>query len=442
MSEPLKLGIAGLGTVGIGVLNLLDDNADVLSRRCSRPLQVTAVSARDRNRDRGVDLGSLHWFDDCVDLARSPDIDIFVELIGGDDGPAKLAVEAALEAGHHVVTANKALLAAHGTELARLAEANGAALNYEAAIAGGIPIVKTMRESFAGNRAEMIYGILNGTCNYILTHMEREGREFSDVLKDAQELGYAEADPTFDVGGFDAAHKLAILTSLAFGTEVNFDAIYVEGIDRITATDIQIAGELGYRIKLLGVALETETGIEQRVHPTLVPVNSPIAQVDGVFNAVAVEGDFLGSLMIEGKGAGAGPTASSVVADIVDIARGVVLPPLGRPCDQLKPYERARMRAHHGGYYVALDVRDRPGAFAAIAQRMAEENISLKSIVQRGAEIDVEIGEKSGTDGSETRLVVLITHDTLEKSIRDALAKIEADGDITQAPRMIRIEQL
>ena len=299
-----------------------------------------------------------------------------------------------------------------------------------------------MRESFAGNRAQMIYGILNGTCNYILTSMEREGREFSDVLKDAQELGYAEADPTFDIGGFDAAHKLSILTSLAFGTEVNFDTIYVEGIDRITATDIQIAGELGYRIKLLGVAIETETGIEQRVHPTLVPVNSPIAQVDGVFNAVAVEGDFLGSLMLEGKGAGAGPTASSVVADIVDIARGVVMPPLGRPSDQLKPYERARMRAHHGGYYVALDVRDRPGAFAAIAQRMAEENISLKSIVQRGAEIDVEIGEKSATDGAETRLVVLITHDTLEKSIRDALAKIEADGDITQAPRMIRIEQL
>ena len=442
MSEPLKLGIAGLGTVGIGVLNLLDDNAEVLRRRCSRPLQVTAVSARDRNRDRGVDLGNVHWFDDCVELAGSPDIDIFVELIGGEDGPAKQAVEAALKAGHHVVTANKALLAAHGTELARLAEANGAALNYEAAIAGGIPIVKTMRESFAGNRAEMIYGILNGTCNYILTHMEREGREFADVLKDAQELGYAEADPTFDVGGFDAAHKLAILTSLAFGTEVNFEAIYIEGIDKITATDIQIAGELGYRIKLLGVALETETGIEQRVHPTLVPVNSPIAQVDGVFNAVAVEGDFLGSLMIEGKGAGAGPTASSVVADVVDIARGVVLPPLGRPSDQLKPYERARMRAHHGGYYVALDVRDRPGAFAAIAQRMAEQNISLKSIVQRGAEIDVEIGQKSGTDGAETRLVVLITHDTLEKSIRDALAKIEADGDITQAPRMIRIEQL
>jgi len=442
MSEPLKLGIAGLGTVGIGVLNILGDNADVLSRRCNRPLKVTAVSARDRSRDRGVDLADCAWFDDCVDLARSPDIDIFVELIGGEDGPAKKAVEAALAAGHHVVTANKALLASHGTELARLAEANDAALNYEAAIAGGIPIVKTMRESFAGNRAQMIYGILNGTCNYILTNMEREGREFSDVLKDAQELGYAEADPTFDVGGFDAAHKLAILTSLAFGTEVSFEAIYVEGIDRITATDIQIAGELGYRIKLLGVAIETETGIEQRVHPTLVPVHSPIAQVDGVFNAVAVEGDFLGSLMLEGKGAGAGPTASSVVADIVDIARGVVLPPLGRPAEQLKPYERARMRAHHGGYYVALDVRDRPGAFAAIAQRMAEENISLKSIVQRGAEIDVEIGEKSATDGAETRLVVLITHDTLEKSIRDALAKIEADGDITQAPRMIRIEQL
>ncbi|MGI9413295.1 MAG: homoserine dehydrogenase [Hyphomicrobiales bacterium] len=442
MREPLKLAIAGLGTVGIGVIKLLNDNAEVLARRCNRPLELVAVSARDPGRDRGVDLSEYRWVDDCIELARSPDIDIFVELIGGEDGPAKAAVEAALAAGHHVVTANKALLACHGTELARLAESHGAALNYEAAIAGGIPIVKTMRESFAGNRAQVICGILNGTCNYILTSMEREGREFADVLKDAQALGYAEADPTFDVGGFDAAHKLAILTSLAFGTEVNFEAIYVEGIDRITAQDIQIAGELGYRIKLLGVALETESGIEQRVHPTLVPVNSPIAQVDGVFNAVAVEGDFLGNLMLEGKGAGAGPTASSVVADIVDIARGVVLPPLGRPSAQLKPYERARMRAHQGGYYVALDVRDRPGAFAAIAQRMAEQNISLKSIVQRGAEIDVDIDGDTGSDRPETRLVVLITHDTLEKSIRDALAKIEADGDITQSPRMIRIEQL
>lgn len=442
MSEPLKLGIAGLGTVGTGVLQLLDANRDALEARCARGVVVTAVNARNKNLDRGVDLSRYQWFDDSADMARSADIDVFVELIGGEDGPAKAAVEAALNAGRHVVTANKAMLAYHGTALARLAEQNGVALCFEAAVAGGIPIVKTMRESLSGNRPDKVFGILNGTCNYILTHMERDGREFADVLADAQRLGYAEADPTFDIGGFDTAHKLAILTSLAFGTEIDFKSVYVEGIDKITSQDIQIAGELGYKIKLLGVALEMETGIEQRVHPTLVSEHSIIAQVDGAFNAVAVNGDFLGSLMLEGQGAGAGPTASSVIADIADIARGNLTPPLGRPCDQLRPYTRARMRAHRGGYYVALEVRDRPGAFAAIAHRMAEQKISLKSIVQRGSEIDVDIDGQGSGKAQETRAVVLITHDTLEKSIRDALSDIEADGDITEAPRMIRIEQL
>jgi len=442
MSEPLKLGIAGLGTVGTGVLQLIDANREVFERRCDRRVEVTAVSARSRNRDRGVDLDGYQWFDDCVDLARSADIDVFVELIGGEDGAAMASVEAALNAGRHVVTANKAMLAFHGTALAKLAEQNGVGLGFEAAVAGGIPIVKTMRESLAGNRTDKVFGILNGTCNYILTNMEREGRDFADVLADAQRLGYAEADPTFDIGGFDTAHKLAILTSLAFGTEIDFSSVYVEGIERITSQDIQIAGELGYKIKLLGVALETETGIEQRVHPTLVSAQSIIAQVDGAFNAIAVNGDFLGPLMLEGQGAGAGPTASSVVADIADIARGHIGAPLGCPCDQLRPYKRARMRAHRGGYYVALAVRDRPGAFAAIAQRMAEQNISLKSIVQRGSEIDVDINGQGKGETQETRAVVLITHDTLEKSMRDALSDIEADGDITEAPRMIRIEQL
>ncbi len=442
MSEPLKRGIAGLGTVGAGVLQLLESNADAVRRRAGRDIVVTAVSARSRTRNRGVDLSSYEWFDDCAELARSADIDVLVELIGGEDGPAKAAVEAAMGAKRHVVTANKALLAYHGTALARLAEDNGIALGFEAAIAGGIPIVKTMRESFAGNRAEKIFGILNGTCNYILTTMKREGRDFAAVLDDAQRLGYAEADPTFDVGGFDTAHKLAVLTSLAFGTEVDFGSIYVEGIERVTAQDIQIAGELGYNIKLLGVASETDSGIEQRVHPTLVPERQSIAQVDGAFNAVVVRGDFVGNLMLEGLGAGAGPTASSVVADIVDIARGNISPPLGRPSSELRPYERARMRAHEGGYYVALQVRDRPGAFAAIAHRMAEQEISLKSIVQRGNEKNVDIDAEDTHEGQETRAVVLITHDTLEKSIRDALGNIEADGDVTEAPRMIRIEQL
>ena len=289
---------------------------------------------------------------------------------------------------------------------------------------------------------DKLFGILNGTCNYILTTMQREGGAFADVLAEAQRLGYAEADPTFDIGGFDAAHKLAILTSLAFGTEIDFESVYVEGIDKVTSQDIQIAGELGYNIKLLGVAFETDSGIEQRVHPTLVPAQSSIAQVDGAFNAVVVRGDFVGNLMLEGQGAGAGPTASSVVSDIVDIARGNIFAPLGCPADELRPYVRARMRAHEGGYYVALQVSDRPGAFAAIAQRMAEQEISLKSIVQRGNEIDVETDAEQSAARQETRAVVLITHDTLEKSIRDALAHIESDGDITEAPRMIRIEQL
>lgn len=442
MSEPLKLGIAGLGTVGTGVLELIGANAESLQKRCGRELVVTAVSARSRARDRGIDLSAYQWFDDCTQMAWAADIDIFVELIGGEDGPAKSAVEAAMSAGRHVVTANKAMLAYHGTALARMAEENNVALGFEAAVAGGIPIVKTMRESFAGNRASKIYGILNGTCNYILTSMQKDGSDFDDVLKDAQELGYAEADPTFDIGGYDAAHKLAILTSLAFGTEVDFDSVYVEGIERVTAQDIQIAGELGYRIKLLGVAFETESGIEQRVHPTLVPATSSIAQVDGAFNAVVAHGDFVGSIMLEGQGAGAGPTASSVIADIVDIARGNVVPPFGQPSSELRPYKRARMRAHKGGYYVALQVRDQSGAFAAIAQRMAEQSISLKSIVQRGNEIDVDIGASDAASGKETRAVVLITHDTLESSIRDALSNIEADGVITQTPRMIRIEQL
>jgi homoserine dehydrogenase len=442
MKEPLRLGIAGLGTVGAGVIDLLASNADIIEARCARRLEVVAVSARSRHRDRGINLDGYTWYDDCSELARDADIDVFVELIGGEDGPAKAAVEAAIGAGRHVVTANKAMLAYHGTKLARSAEAAGVALGYEAAVAGGIPIVKTMRESFAGNRAERIYGILNGTCNYILTTMERDGRAFEEVLKEAQELGYAEADPTFDIGGFDAAHKLAILTSLAFGTEIDFGAIYVEGIERITAQDIQVAGELGYKIKLLGVALDTGAGIEQRVHPTLVDADSPIADVDGVFNAVAVTGDFLGDIVLEGPGAGAGATASSVVGDIVDIARGNVQPPLGIPADSLKPYERARMRVHEGGYYVALQVHDRPGAFAAIATRMAEQDISLKSIVQRGPELGVDIAGSQVSQAAETRSVVLITHDTMEKSIRTALENIESDGAITTSPRMIRIERL
>ncbi len=444
MSEPLKVGLAGLGTVGVGVLDLLRAHGELLARRAGREIVITAVSARSRGKKRGDhDIAAFAWFDDPVALAREADIDVLLELIGGEDGPAKAAVEAALARGRHVVTANKALLAHHGTALARLAEENGVALQFEAAVAGGIPIVKTMREGLAGNRIERVFGILNGTCNYILTKMEEEERDFADVLKEAQELGYAEADPTFDIGGYDAAHKLAILTSLAFGTEIAFDDVYVEGIENVTLDDIRYARELGYRIKLLGVAVDTGDGIEQRVHPTLVPLGSPIAEISGVFNAVEVRGDFVDDLMLSGRGAGAHPTASAVVADLVDVARGRVFPPLGVPAARLKPFRRARMRAHEGGYYVAMNLYDRPGEMAKVARVFADQNISIESIVQKGPGIARVLADGSSGEKTlrETAPFILITHDTLESAVRAALERIETEGLCAGRPRMIRIER-
>ncbi|MGI9386366.1 MAG: homoserine dehydrogenase, partial [Methyloligellaceae bacterium] len=381
------------------------------------------------------------WFDDPSDLVRCSDIDAFVELIGGEDGVAKDAVENALSAGKHVITANKALLAHHGTALAASAERQSVALNFEAAVAGGIPIVKALRESLLGDEVTRVCGSLNGTCNYILTKMEREARDYDDVLKEAQDAGYAEADPTFDVGGHDTAHKLSILTSLAFGTEISFGTIYLEGIATITPADIEAADDLGYRIKLLGVAQKTESGIEQRVHPTMVPKHSAIAEVDGVTNCVAVQADAAGDVMLIGPGAGAAPTALSVMSDIVDIARGTILLPLIVPAAQLRPYKRARMRSHEGGYYIRLSVLDRYGAFAAIVQRMADQEISLESIVQKRPRTALPGLDASKSRG-ETLPVVMITHETTEASIRQALAAIESDGQVTSTPQMIRIEKL
>lgn len=434
MSKPSRLGIAGLGTVGVGVLDMLRDNGDMLNQQAGREVIVTAVSARSRRNDRGGhDLSDYEWFDDPVELAKSDKIDTFVELIGGEDGPAKASVVAALKAGKDVVTANKALLAHHGTMLARLAEENNACLNFEAAVAGGIPIVKTMRESLAGNGIKKLFGILNGTCNYILTKMEKEQRDFADVLEEAKQLGYAEADPSFDIGGIDAAHKVACLTSLAFGTQTNFDSIFIEGIEQITLADIKNADDLGYKIKLLGVSLKTADGIEQRVHPTLVPKGSPIAEVDGVFNAVGVKGDFVDDLMMQGRGAGAHPTASSVVGDVADIARGKKVPVWGIPAGELSPYKVARMRAHEGGYYVAMDLFDKPGSVAFIAKVFCDAGISIESIVQR-APADVE-GE------NPTAPFILITHDTLESAMRAVLAEISNAEFCASEPRMIRIER-
>ncbi len=435
MVEALRIGIAGLGTVGASVVRCMAEKEAELTRQCGRTITVTAVSARDRTRDRGIDLGGAQWFDDPVELARTADIDVFVELIGGDSGPAFEAVKAALQAGRHVVTANKALLSKRGVELAAIAEDKGILLNYEAAVAGGIPVIKTMRESLAGNTVERVFGIMNGTANYILTRMEAEGLSFEDCLTEAQRLGYAEADPTFDIEGHDTAHKLSILTSLAFGCRISADDIYMEGISNITQADIRAAAELGYRIKLLGVAQRTDSGVEQRVHPTMVPTQSVIAQVHGVTNAVAIETDILGELLLSGPGAGGNATASAVIGDIADIAKSRPGfqhgPVFGRPAKKLTPYKKARMRAHEGGYFIRMTVHDRAGVFAAIAKRMASNDISLESIVQRA---DAGLSE-------DQKNVILVTHETTEAAVRKAVDGVMQDGHLVDKPQVIRIER-
>nr|WP_321457332.1 homoserine dehydrogenase [uncultured Cohaesibacter sp.] len=442
MSDPLKLGLAGLGTVGTSALKRLSSMENELAIKAGRALNINAVSARSKDKDRGIDLCKYKWFSDPCELAVSDDIDVFIELIGGDSGPAEEAVRAAINAGKHVITANKALLAKHGNELAKLAEEKGVSINFEAAVAGGIPVVKAIREGLTSNNISRVYGILNGTCNYILTRMEDEGLSFEECLKDAQRLGYAEADPTFDVEGNDTAHKLAILASLAFGHEIEADSIFLEGITSITPTDISAAEDLGFRIKLLGVAQKTDTGIEQRVHPTMVPQDSPIAQIDGVTNAVAIEGDAIGSITLSGPGAGGEATASAVIADIIDIARGLQVKPLGRPASVLEPYKPAGIRAHEGGYYIRLRVNDQPGVFATIANRMAQQDISLESIVQRKAKYKVELKSGTITNAKKPQDVVLITYETTEQAIRTAIETIVSDGHVVAAPQVIRIERL
>jgi len=441
MQKPLSLGIAGLGNVGAGLLDLLSTHRDRLRSCVGRDIEVVGISARSKGKSRGVDTSGIAWFDDPLALATSPEVDVFIELIGGADGIAKAAVEAALGAGKHVVTANKALLANHGIALARLAEEKGVSLNFEAAVAGGIPIIKTLRESLTANEVRRVYGILNGTCNYILSTMTDQNRSFAEALKEAQELGYAEADPTFDIGGYDTAHKLAILTCLAFGTEINFDEIDVEGIQSITEADIEAAEDMGYCIKLLGVATVTDTGIEARVHPAMVPEESAIAEVWGATNAVAIDADFCTSLLLIGPGAGGRATASAVAGDIVDIARGGVMPPfVTRACD-LKPYKKSTLSAHHGAYYVRLAVYDQPGAMAAIAKRMGDQNVSIESIVQRRPRA-VQPGMATRPKPGTPAVVIMITHETTEHAIREAVAAIEADGKVAERPQLIRIEKL
>jgi homoserine dehydrogenase len=440
MIAPLKVGLAGLGTVGAAVMHLIDREQAALSARCGRPIEVVAVTARSRAKKRAMDLKRLKWVRDPVALATDPDIDVFVELIGGADDPAKAAIAAALGAGKSVVTANKALLARHGPALAAIAERNRVALNFEAAVGGAIPIVKTLREGLAGNSFARVSGILNGTCNYILTRMEREKLSFAACLADAQRLGYAEADPSFDVEGHDTAQKLAILASLAFGIRVDEASVFVEGISSIAPEDIEAADELGYRVKLLGVAVRTEKGIEQRVHPTMVAKDSAIAQVMGVTNAVSIDAEGFAPITLVGPGAGGNATASAVVADLGDIARGVRSAPFGRPCARLTASKKAPMQRHEGGYYIRLAAVDRPGTFAAIARLLAAEKISLESIMQRHHGTRPHGGDDPRSPNAPAP-VILITYATSEDAVRRALKAIKQQGVIAGKPQVIRIEK-
>jgi homoserine dehydrogenase len=420
----MKIGIAGLGTVGAGVMDLLARNQDLVTARAGRPIEVVAVSARDRGRDRGIDLSSVRWYDDALQLAGDPEVEVVVELIGGSEGTARVLVMAAIAGGKQVVTANKALLAVHGTELAALAERAGVQLAFEAAVAGGIPVIKALREGLAGNRISKVVGILNGTCNYILTTMREQETDFVAALGDAQRLGYAEADPGFDVDGIDAAHKLAILAALAFGRPVAFGDVYIEGIRRISALDIAFATELGYRIKLLGIAVESPEGVSARVHPCLVPLTHPIARVEGVFNAVVA----VGQIMLEGRGAGAGPTASAVVADLIDVARGRATPVWGATAGSLSAQPAVAIGKLNGAYYLRLMVVDRPGVIADVAAALRDAQVSMGAMVQH------ERGP------GEAVPVVIVTHKTTEEQMRTAVDRIAALGTVMEPPALIRIE--
>ena len=427
MTEPLKIALAGLGTVGAGVVRLLDANAELIARRAGRPIEVVAVSARDRSKDRGIDLGRFEWRDDMRDLPMLPGVDAVVELIGGADGPALTLARASLGAGRAFVTANKAMIAHHGLELAEAAEAKSVPLKFEAAVAGGVPVIKGLREGAAANRLAHVHGVLNGTCNYILTTMEAEGRDFADVLAEAQALGFAEADPSFDIDGVDAAHKLAILASLAFGTRLDFDAVAATGIRHVLAADIAEAASLGYKVRLLGYAEPLGTGLFQRVHPCLVPVSHPLAHVSGPLNAVVAEGNFVGRLLFQGRGAGDGPTASAVVADLIDIARGEFGPAFAMPVAALAERPAADPGERRGRAYLRFTVEDRVGVLAEIAAAMRDSNVSIESLIQRGATADGSV------------LVVLVTHTGPERSVDQALERLDGSPSLRSRPMLMHI---
>ena len=423
-----RVGVAGLGTVGGGLLQFLAERPDFAP--AGDLAVVTAVSARSKSRPRTVDISGLTWFDDPVALASSPDVDLFVELVGGSDGPAKAAVEAALKLGKPVVTANKALIAEHGAELAALAEANNAPLLFEAAVMGGTPAVKMLREAMVGDEVIGVAGILNGTCNFILSEMEKTGRSFAEVLREAQALGYAESDPTMDVGGFDAGHKISILAALAFGCAPDFGGAEIEGISDVELLDIKLAKDLGYRIKLVASAAKTDDGVAVKVHPSLTPLEHPLAQAGGALNALFIEGKRIGRIFIQGPGAGAGPTAAAVAADIADVMTKAVRPVFQAPAGQLKPFVAVDPSKSVGKAYLRIMVRDEPGAIAAISETLAECAVSIDSFLQKPVE---------GAGGVP---IVLVTHATPESNLLDAISRIEKLHAVLERPRLLRVARI
>ena len=420
-----RVGVAGLGTVGAGLLGFLAERPEFAP--AGGQARVTGVSARSRSRPRPVDISGLAWFDDPVALAQSPETDIFVELIGGSDGPAKAAVEAALQAGKAVVTANKALIAEHGAELAALAERRGVPLLFEAAVMGGVPAVKTVREALVGEEISSLSGILNGTCNYILSEMESSGSAFADVLAAAQRLGYAEADPTMDVGGFDAAHKITILAALAFGGAPNFAAAEVEGIDRVDLLDIRLAGDLGYRVKLIASAERAGEGARVQVRPFLVRKDHPIAQANGALNALFIEGGRIGRIYLQGPGAGAGPTAAAVAADIADVMTGAVRPVFQAPATTLRPCAPPEGAEAAGRAYIRVMLRDEPGVLAAVSEELAEAGVSIESFLQKPP------AEAAGVP------IVLTTHSAPETVLEAARTRIGRLPAVLEPPRLLHI---
>jgi len=424
--QPLRLGLAGLGTVGVGLVKIVQRHGDLLSTRSGRPIEISAVCARSRDKDRGVRLSAYAWEDDPVAMARRDDVDVLVELMGGSDGSAKAAVEAAIAAGKHVVTANKALLAHHGQELALAAEAAGVTIRFEAAVAGGIPVIKSLTEGLAGNEITRVMGVMNGTCNYILTRMFDADLPYETVFEEANALGYLEADPTLDVGGIDAGHKLALLSAIAFGTQVNFDAIEIEGIERISIRDIEQAGDMGYRIKLLGVTQMTGRGLEQRMSPCLVPASSPLGQLEGGTNMVVIEGDSIGQIVLRGPGAGEGPTASAVMGDIMDLARGLRISTFGQPASTLLPATPAKTSVP-APYYLRMELLDKPGALAKVAAILGDAGVSINRMRQYGHE-------------DKTAPVLIVTHKCTQEALDSALQGLSGTSVLADTPIAIRIE--